>query len=343
MPCSPERLAANRRNALRSTGPRTAEGKDASRRNAYKHGMTGEGVALPDEDAAEVEARFAAFEEDLRPCNGVARFLVRRAALLSVRMERSARRESAGLALRMISAGADEEECRAREFEEHVEALAADPARSLRHLRRSPEGLDWLVSAWARLQADLLHPDPGAWTPDHADRLLSLLGHPPGKRHGAPSPDDRDRLAGLIDAEVARLRADRAAIDLDAIDRARAAAPARASFDPSREAELARKYEAAAERGFHRALRDIERINAAHAEGVEVAETEAQATTSGELASFEPESPPGPEPVAAEPGSGPEPPPARPSPPSFPAVPAAERIPVVHLAEPAAFYPPIRQ
>ena len=31
---------ANRRNALRSTGPRTAEGKARSRRNAYKHGLS---------------------------------------------------------------------------------------------------------------------------------------------------------------------------------------------------------------------------------------------------------------------------------------------------------------
>ena len=46
IPISPERLAANRRNAQKSTGPRTAEGKAASRQNAFKHGMTGEGIVL---------------------------------------------------------------------------------------------------------------------------------------------------------------------------------------------------------------------------------------------------------------------------------------------------------
>src|SRR5437879_3536660 len=35
-PISPRKLAANRRNALRSTGPRTPEGKAASARNALR-------------------------------------------------------------------------------------------------------------------------------------------------------------------------------------------------------------------------------------------------------------------------------------------------------------------
>jgi len=43
---SDARIAANRANALKSTGPRTAEGKERSRCNALKHGMTGAGVAL---------------------------------------------------------------------------------------------------------------------------------------------------------------------------------------------------------------------------------------------------------------------------------------------------------
>ncbi|MGB2610780.1 MAG: hypothetical protein WBC80_17530, partial [Isosphaeraceae bacterium] len=33
-------IEANRRNAQRSTGPKTDEGKDRVRRNAFKHGMT---------------------------------------------------------------------------------------------------------------------------------------------------------------------------------------------------------------------------------------------------------------------------------------------------------------
>ena len=39
MVCSPARLAANRLNAQKSTGPRTEEGKSRSRANALKHGL----------------------------------------------------------------------------------------------------------------------------------------------------------------------------------------------------------------------------------------------------------------------------------------------------------------
>ena len=37
-------LEANQRNALRSTGPRTEEGKRQARANAFRHGLTAETV-----------------------------------------------------------------------------------------------------------------------------------------------------------------------------------------------------------------------------------------------------------------------------------------------------------
>jgi hypothetical protein len=47
---SEKQLAANRRNARRSTGPKTAEGKDRSSRNNLRHGLTGQITVLPSED-----------------------------------------------------------------------------------------------------------------------------------------------------------------------------------------------------------------------------------------------------------------------------------------------------
>jgi hypothetical protein len=50
---SDRQIAANRFNAQKSTGPRTQKGKRRSRRNAFRHGMTAEGVVsvLEDETA----------------------------------------------------------------------------------------------------------------------------------------------------------------------------------------------------------------------------------------------------------------------------------------------------
>jgi hypothetical protein len=47
---SEKQLEANRRNAQRSTGPKTAEGKSNSSRNNLRHGLTGQISLLPTED-----------------------------------------------------------------------------------------------------------------------------------------------------------------------------------------------------------------------------------------------------------------------------------------------------
>lgn len=50
MPVSEKQLEANRRNAQRSTGPKTAEGKERSSLNNLRHGLTGQITVLPEED-----------------------------------------------------------------------------------------------------------------------------------------------------------------------------------------------------------------------------------------------------------------------------------------------------
>ena len=63
---SESQIAANRANAQKSTGPRTAEGKARSSQNAVKHGLTAkEGPVLPGEDPAEFETFVEALFEDI--------------------------------------------------------------------------------------------------------------------------------------------------------------------------------------------------------------------------------------------------------------------------------------
>ena len=196
MPATEAQLLANRRNAQRSKGPVTPEGKERSRANSLKHGLTGEGIVLAEEDAAEVEQMAANLESELRPSGTMGRVLVRRIATHVVRMDRSVLQETAALSERVRQAEAD--------FE-------------------APEGLD-----------------------------------------------------------------------ADEVDRLRLEAGRRAMFDPSKEATLARKYEATAERGFFRALKEFRQV-----------ERDAKAATSGpdlaaareQLASFFPATKPTPAPV----------------------------------------------
>ncbi len=64
---TPAQINANRANAQKSTGPRSAEGKSASRFNALKHGIDAASPVIPGEDPAEYEALAADYRRDLCP------------------------------------------------------------------------------------------------------------------------------------------------------------------------------------------------------------------------------------------------------------------------------------
>jgi hypothetical protein len=70
---SPKQIEANRRNATRSTGPATEEGKRRSRRNAVRHGLTAETVVDVLEDPEDYRAFEAAVTADFNPETAVER------------------------------------------------------------------------------------------------------------------------------------------------------------------------------------------------------------------------------------------------------------------------------
>ncbi len=71
-----EQAAANRRNAARSTGPRTKSGKARSSRNALRHGLSAEQVVMLGEDPAAFDALRADLFERYQPTDPVAEHLV---------------------------------------------------------------------------------------------------------------------------------------------------------------------------------------------------------------------------------------------------------------------------
>ena len=84
-----KQIAANRLNAQKSTGPKTSDGKQRSRQNAVRHGLTAETVIGILEDADE----YRAFEEeiiaDCHPTPTIEHSLANRLASLLWRMRRA--------------------------------------------------------------------------------------------------------------------------------------------------------------------------------------------------------------------------------------------------------------
>jgi hypothetical protein len=81
-------IEANRRNGLRSTGPRTEGGKRQSRRNALRHGLSAETVIDGLEDSEDYRAFEAAVIADYDARTAVERELVLRLASLLWRLRR---------------------------------------------------------------------------------------------------------------------------------------------------------------------------------------------------------------------------------------------------------------
>lgn len=90
---SAAQIAANRRNARKSTGPRTPGGKAVSAQNAWRHGLTARQVAVSDEKNQDYEEFAAALRDSLAPADEVEALLAERIVLLSWRLRRVARAE----------------------------------------------------------------------------------------------------------------------------------------------------------------------------------------------------------------------------------------------------------
>src|SRR5262252_4627293 len=87
-------IEANRRNALKSTGPKTEAGKHSSRCNAVRHGLTAETVIGALEDAEDYKAFEAAITADYDAQSAVERELVLRLASILWRLRRATTMET---------------------------------------------------------------------------------------------------------------------------------------------------------------------------------------------------------------------------------------------------------
>ncbi|QDV33566.1 hypothetical protein [Tautonia plasticadhaerens] len=284
---SQKQVEANRRNAVRSTGPRTAEGKLRSRRNGLVHGLAAQ-VVVPEEDRAAFEAQLARWDREMGPANVVERHLARRAAACSVKLDRierareQTRREAA---LKALAGWEKRRQARARR---KAQDLVKDPSNTVLDLEGTAFGCDWLIRRWQSLDAPLQLGQ--GWDQRAVLKAQALLGFPdylPGPDAnrevrrlwilaGAASPTQvtalprleaegslptdpshaRATLSRFVAEQVRRLEGLRAE-SWEEVEgpEGRAVALQAAAADPSNEGQLMHRYEVAADRSANAAVR----------------------------------------------------------------------------------------
>lgn len=282
MALSDARLRANRENAQRSTGPRTPEGKERSRRNALKHGLAGLGAVMLPEDEEIYQERLREWIISLQPRDAVEDYLVSRAVVRSVQLDRGTRIENAYLVERIAQADT-------QFLADRLELLERTEAklRQFGRLGRALKHRGWLEYDEFQLLARLLGPFPEGDT--RAADLLALAEEaappfPPGQSPPSTLPPQllalhtppplppvppetradlarrqraRDALATLISDHRILLKQERERLhdDLNSPE-ALANARDRAAIEPD---ATTRRYETASELGLFRALNFLER------------------------------------------------------------------------------------
>lgn len=99
MSTTEQRIAANRANAMLSTGPITEAGKAVASRNATRHGLLSARLLLADEDPTAFDALFSELCRSLAPVGTIELALVERISITLWRQRRLVQAETAQLAL----------------------------------------------------------------------------------------------------------------------------------------------------------------------------------------------------------------------------------------------------
>ena len=276
------RAKINRANAQHSTGPKTEEGKRASRTNALKHGLSAhtiDPIYGPGETEGIYSAQLDFWVTDLQPQNVFEFAAVKRACRASWKLDRIARYEDASAQRRTIAGPPNPFDTEKNANQERARELGAflmfalntkhlieqygppnlesgpspydDAPRDADALATFKEGVEWLINAWEEILPHLPLPDSppldGAKNvlERAQERAIRLLGVATGN----PPPAQNLHEAGQ--AELKRLAKLHVQMSQNILGRLDAD---QCLFDDSPKTQLLHRYEAMAERHLHKAM-----------------------------------------------------------------------------------------
>lgn len=247
---SDKQRAANRKNAKKSTGPRTPKGKTRSRRNALKHGLLARDVVVTTPNSPERREDFDAFIADLiselKPRGVIEETLVERIATCYWRLHRAQRFESQAIrdqatAQTSIPAFVQSEKLQTAEQQLQVE-LRLDQLLRIPDQASSPQ------------QTQELHHSLHDFSDAHSLTRLNLDDSALQQKIREMLPTLIDRLQHRVEAIRAELNANQ---PLEATGATRSDTPY--LLPPCALLQLLR-YETMLDRQIHRALAELRRL-----------------------------------------------------------------------------------
>jgi hypothetical protein len=257
-------IAANLRNAQRSSGPTSPSGLATSSRNSTRHGLAGSTTAsliASESDRAFLEDRKAKWRPEFDLQGPEEEHLFEVLVVESIRVERCVDAYFALCRDHGRRARTQWDADRRRDADEVAARLAKDPGRASRRLEETLQGSELKRELWRGLAASLER--HATWTESQRSLALDLLGIHPDLRD-AETPvdpavgDALEARRAVIASEVDRLTrlADDVLAERD--DAQRAMAEATLGAELTKPVQLMHRYEMAAQRREHRARQKLD-------------------------------------------------------------------------------------
>ncbi len=265
--------AANRRNARRSTGPRTVAGKRRARWNALKHGLLAAEAVIPAGDGRErrqqLELLHGQLRRDLRPANALEEMLVEKIAVCYWRLRRLLRYETGEIRKRLDTAVWRPGEQPAGPHYSPADAIRQifglgprdddDPLR----LEESSAGIERLLGVLEQVRDELQ--TTGELSQPAREQLAEYFGEGPDSLGGRCLAHHQEKelpsLLPTLEEEQARLQQLLPEVE-QREQMQREGHLARLSLPDKQAVERVVRYETNVERQLHRTLRELRRMQA---------------------------------------------------------------------------------
>ena len=271
-----EQIAANRNNARKSTGPKTADGKAVSKMNAVKHGILSNEVVVRglriQESARQFRALREQFWEHLAPVGPMEEMLVERIVTTHWRLRRALTAETGEIAL-SVDNGHWRRKCQDPGF---MWMAYAELGELVPKLEQSSMGISYITVMLERVREDVKK--EGELTEDAINRTIKSFGNKPNvmtkelTRLRAMLQDNPDGLeSNALKVKHQQLVLDYIEKELTRYNRLRPLRVEReekeeearqaASVLPSSDVlDKILRYETTLERQLHRAMNQLERL-----------------------------------------------------------------------------------